>query len=89
LQKEVIPIDTHVFQIAHKLYSFKPSTAAVPVKKRASGEKIPMSPKLYEEVAENLGRRWGVYGGWTQAVRSFFDPVFHACWWSEEDEDFS
>jgi len=59
-QREVVPVDTHVHQIAHKHYGVKiPS---------AKGGKVPMTPKLYEEVATKLADVWGDYAGWAQSV---------------------
>jgi len=73
-KNDIIPIDVHVHQIAQRMYNFRPSSAALPGGKRkasTSGEKIPMTPKLYEEVQCALRERWGEWGGWTQAVSSF------------------
>jgi len=35
----------------------------------AKGGKVPMTPKLYEEVATKLADVWGDYAGWAQSVR--------------------
>ncbi|KAL7410520.1 DNA glycosylase [Mrakia frigida] len=77
-KNDIIPIDVHVHQIAQRLYNFRPSSAALPGGKRkaSSGEKIPMTPKLYEEVQTALSERWGVWGGWTQAVLFASDLPF-------------
>lgn len=64
-QNAIIPVDVHVHQIAQRLYSFKATGA----KRSSTGEKVPMTPKLYEEVQNALSARWGDMGGWTQAVR--------------------
>lgn len=55
---EVIPVDTHVQQIAVKHYKLKGIKA-----------KTAMSPKLYEEVATRLTAVWGEYAGWAHSVR--------------------
>jgi len=34
----------------------------------AKGGKVPMTPKLYEEVATKLADVWGDYAGWAQSV---------------------
>jgi len=60
-QREVVPVDTHVHQIAHRHYGVKMPSAK-------SG-KVPMTPKLYEEVATKLADVWGDYAGWAQSVR--------------------
>lgn len=60
-QREVVPVDTHVHQIAHKHYGVKMPSA--------KGGKVPMTPKLYEEVATKLADVWGDYAGWAQSVR--------------------
>ncbi len=56
-KKEVIPVDTHVHQIASKHYGMK----------LASG-KGTMTPKLYEAVNEKLTAVWGDYAGWAHTV---------------------
>ncbi|KAK0210907.1 DNA glycosylase, partial [Desarmillaria ectypa] len=57
-KKEVIPVDTHVHQIAIKHYGFKGSLKG----------KTPMTPKLYEEVNSKLVKVWGNYAGWAHSV---------------------
>ena len=59
-QREVVPVDTHVHQIAHKHYGVKMPSA--------KGGKVPMTPKLYEEVATKLADVWGDYAGWAHSV---------------------
>ena len=59
-QREVVPVDTHVHQIAHKHYGVKMPSA--------KGVKVPMTPKLYEEVATKLADVWGDYAGWAHSV---------------------
>jgi hypothetical protein len=34
----------------------------------AKGGKVPMTPKLYEEVATKLADVWGDYAGWAHSV---------------------
>ncbi|KDR73529.1 hypothetical protein GALMADRAFT_251252 [Galerina marginata CBS 339.88] len=58
-KKEVIPVDTHVIQIATKHYGFKGSTSG----------KTNMTPKLYEEISTKLSSIWGEYAGWAHTVR--------------------
>ena len=55
-QKGVVPVDTHVLQIAHKLYGFK----------GISGKKI--TPNLYEELNNKFLSIWGDYAGWAHSV---------------------
>ncbi len=59
-QREVIPVDTHVHQIAIKHYGLRGATK--------TGA---MSPKLYEEVSTKLAAVWGEYAGWAHSVSSF------------------
>ncbi|PIL24206.1 hypothetical protein GSI_13959 [Ganoderma sinense ZZ0214-1] len=56
-KREVIPVDTHVQQIATKYYGFRGPTK--------TGT---MSPKLYEEVSSKLTAVWGDYAGWAHSV---------------------
>ncbi|KAM5534072.1 hypothetical protein V8D89_012253 [Ganoderma adspersum] len=56
-KREVIPVDTHVQQIATKYYGFRGPTK--------TGT---MSPKLYEEVSSKLAAVWGDYAGWAHSV---------------------
>jgi len=58
-KKEVVPVDTHVYQIATKHYGMKSS---------ASGNKVNMTPKLYEEVNAKFFSIWGDYAGWAHTV---------------------
>jgi N-glycosylase/DNA lyase len=60
LQKEVVPVDTHVYQIATKHYGMKSPT---------SGKKVNMTQKLYEEVNSKFLSIWGDYAGWAHTVR--------------------
>lgn len=55
---EVVPVDTHVYQIAVKHYGMRGS----------SGGKIPMTPKLYDDVNAKLAKIWGAYAGWAHSV---------------------
>lgn len=61
MQKEVIPVDTHVYQIAIKHYG-------IPGK---SGTKANMTPKLYDEVNSKLAKVWGDYAGWAHSVSNY------------------
>jgi N-glycosylase/DNA lyase len=56
---EVIPVDTHVQQIAVKHYGLR---------KGVSGGKVTMTPQLYTEVADRLAAIWGTYAGWAHSV---------------------
>lgn len=59
LQREVVPVDTHVHQIAVKHYGL-----------RCSGKgKTAMNPKLYDEVNTRLAQVWGSYAGWAHSVK--------------------
>ncbi|KAJ7632708.1 DNA glycosylase [Roridomyces roridus] len=57
-KKEVIPVDTHVHQIAIKHYGLKGSLTS----------KTTMNPKLYEEINSKLVTVWGDYAGWAHSV---------------------
>ncbi|KAI0273348.1 N-glycosylase/DNA lyase [Gloeopeniophorella convolvens] len=57
-KSEVIPVDTHVHQIAIKHYGFR----------GASGAKQAMSPKLYDAISEKFMSVWGDYAGWAHSV---------------------
>jgi N-glycosylase/DNA lyase len=57
-KKEVIPVDTHVHQIAIKHYGLR----------SASGTKAAMTPKLYADVNSKLADVWGDYAGWAHSV---------------------
>ncbi|KAI0672987.1 DNA glycosylase [Trametes maxima] len=56
-KKEVIPVDTHVHQIAVKHYGL-----------RGTAKTANMNPKLYEEVCTKLAAVWGEYAGWAHSV---------------------
>ncbi|KAG5730920.1 N-glycosylase/DNA lyase [Termitomyces sp. T112] len=58
-KKEVVPVDTHVHQIAMKYYGLKGSP---------NGKKVNMTPKLYEDVNAKLFNVWGEYAGWAHSV---------------------
>lgn len=55
-KREVVPVDTHVHQIAVKHYGVR------------STSKKTMTPKLYDEVNEKLAGIWGEYAGWAHTV---------------------
>ncbi|OCH93382.1 DNA glycosylase [Obba rivulosa] len=63
---EVIPVDTHVQQIAAKHYGL-----------RAPAGKTNMTPKLYDEVSSKLTAIWGEYAGWAHCVRVRYCAKFH------------
>ncbi|KAL4067890.1 DNA glycosylase [Scleroderma citrinum] len=57
---EIIPVDTHVHQIAVKHYRFpRPASAK---------GKVTLTPKLYNEISNRLGDTWGKYAGWAHSV---------------------
>ncbi|KAG9318813.1 acyl-CoA N-acyltransferase [Chiua virens] len=58
-KKEVIPVDTHVHQIAAKYYGFR---------SLGSSKKVNMTPKLYDEINSKLADNWGEYAGWAHSV---------------------
>ncbi|RDB20955.1 N-glycosylase/DNA lyase [Hypsizygus marmoreus] len=60
-KKEVVPVDTHVHQIATKYYGLKGTSAS-------NGKKVNMTPKLYEDVNTKLLSVWGDYAGWAHSV---------------------
>ncbi|GAA5848339.1 hypothetical protein JCM8547_004482 [Rhodosporidiobolus lusitaniae] len=53
---ETVPVDTHVFQIAIRDYSFP------------SSRQTSLTPALHDRVASHLSSRWGAHAGWTQQV---------------------
>ncbi|KAF8635610.1 hypothetical protein AX15_000250 [Amanita polypyramis BW_CC] len=57
-KKEVVPIDTHVYQLAIKYYGLKGSAKGKPA----------MSPKIYDEVSAKLYSIWGEHAGWAHSV---------------------
>jgi len=57
-KNEVIPVDTHVHQIAMKHYGVSGSLKG----------KSAMTPKLYDEVSTRLSALWGEYAGWAHSV---------------------
>ena len=57
-KREVVPVDTHVYQIAVKYYGMRGS----------NGGKTPMTPRLYDEVNTRLAKIWGPYAGWAHSV---------------------
>lgn len=65
-QPEVIPVDTHVHQIAMKYYGLRGS----------SKTKSNMTPQLYDEVNEKLAAVWGSYAGWAHSVSLIDESAF-------------
>ncbi|KAG2111701.1 DNA glycosylase [Suillus discolor] len=59
-KKEVIPVDTHVHQIAIKHYGLRTVGG--------SKGKSAMTPRIYNEVATKLADIWGGYAGWAHTV---------------------
>ncbi len=62
IKTEVVPVDTHVYQIAVKHYGMKPPNAG----------KATMSPKLYEEINTKFFKHLGEYAGWAHTVSQPF-----------------
>ena len=58
-QKEVVPVDTHVHQIAVKHYGLKGIF---------NGRKVNVTPTIYEAVNTKLFGVWGDYAGWAHSV---------------------
>ncbi|KAG8967041.1 8-oxoguanine glycosylase ogg1 [Tulasnella sp. 419] len=63
----VVPVDTHVYQIAVKHYGFRGS----------AGVKPNMTPKLYLDVATKLVNVWGDYAGWAHSVSDISHPRYY------------
>lgn len=59
----VVPVDTHVHQIAIKHYGLKGAGSAA--------KKVTMTPKLYDEVNSRLLAVWGDHAGWAHSVSPF------------------
>ncbi|KAG2157262.1 DNA glycosylase [Suillus clintonianus] len=59
-KREVIPVDTHVHQIALKHYGLRTVGG--------SKGKGAMTPRIYDEVAAKLADIWGEYAGWAHSV---------------------
>ncbi|KAG0699674.1 DNA glycosylase [Suillus ampliporus] len=59
-KREVIPVDTHVHQIAIKHYGMRAAGGS-------KGKGV-MTPRIYEEVATKLADIWGDYAGWAHSV---------------------
>ncbi|GAA5951726.1 hypothetical protein JCM3765_003096 [Sporobolomyces pararoseus] len=58
---QVVPVDTHVFQIAIRDYGF-PSTKTTS-----------LTPLLHDKVSEHLSKKWFPHAGWCQQVLFFAD----------------
>ncbi|KAF9469159.1 DNA glycosylase [Collybia nuda] len=56
----VVPVDTHVHQIAVKHYGLKSAAT--------TANKINMTPKLYDELSSHLFSLWGNHAGWAHSV---------------------
>ncbi|KAF9526960.1 DNA glycosylase [Crepidotus variabilis] len=54
---EVVPVDTHVYQIAVKHYGLKSSKG-----------KANMTPKLYDELSSKFFKIWGEHAGWAHTI---------------------
>ncbi|KAF8639237.1 hypothetical protein AX17_001722 [Amanita inopinata Kibby_2008] len=57
-KKEVVPIDTHVYQLATKYYGLKASSKGKPA----------MTSKIYDELSAKFYALWGDYAGWAHSV---------------------
>lgn len=64
-QTAVVPVDTHVHQIAIKHYGMKGSGKG----------KTNMTPKLYEELCTKFVQVWGDYAGWAHSVSLMYSIV--------------
>ncbi|PVG04877.1 DNA glycosylase [Serendipita vermifera] len=60
-KRNVVPVDTHVHQIALKYYGLRGTP-------QGKGGKVPMTPKIYEAVGKRLVEIWGDYAGWAHSV---------------------
>ncbi|KAL5511155.1 OGG1 [Sanghuangporus vaninii] len=58
-KREVVPVDTHVYQIAVKHYGMRGSS---------NNGKMSMTPKIYDEVNARLAKIWGNYAGWAHSI---------------------
>ncbi|BGP37842.1 8-oxoguanine glycosylase ogg1 [Rhodotorula kratochvilovae] len=58
---ETVPVDTHVFQISIRDYSFP------------SSRTTSLTPLLHDRVSSFLASRWGAHAGWAQQVLFFAD----------------
>ncbi|KAL8293030.1 hypothetical protein RQP46_000724 [Phenoliferia psychrophenolica] len=63
---QVVPVDTHVFQIAIRDYKFPASKTTA------------LTPDLHNRVAAKLVSLWGPYAGWAQQVLFFADLAVKA-----------
>ncbi|KAJ1991624.1 8-oxoguanine glycosylase ogg1 [Dimargaris cristalligena] len=67
-KSEVIPVDTHVWQIAVRDYQFQPSSAS-PAKSPAASKPIKsLTTTAYKAVASYLGDLFGQHAGWAHSV---------------------
>ncbi|KAH7102276.1 DNA glycosylase [Auriculariales sp. MPI-PUGE-AT-0066] len=63
-KREVVPVDTHVYQIAVKHYSYRvPGSPS-----KGTNGKVPMTPKIYDAVASKFVELWGNWAGWAHSV---------------------
>ncbi|GAA5828299.1 hypothetical protein JCM5353_003291 [Sporobolomyces roseus] len=60
---EIVPVDTHVFQIAIRDYGFPCS----------SSKSVALTPKLHDSVSKHLSKKWEPYAGWAQQILFFAD----------------
>ncbi|TCD66017.1 8-oxoguanine glycosylase ogg1 [Steccherinum ochraceum] len=60
-KREVVPVDTHVHQIATKHYGMSSSS-------KSKAVKTTMTPKLYDELSSKFVGIWGEYAGWAHCV---------------------
>jgi N-glycosylase/DNA lyase len=61
-QPSVVPVDTHVYQIAVRHYGLR----------APSGKSPAMTPKIYADVANRLQNVWGPYAGWAHSVSVYY-----------------
>lgn len=75
---EVIPVDTHVHQIAVKYYQFS---------RNGTKGKTTMTPKLYEEISKRLSDIWGEYAGWAHSILFTADLKAFSAYGLREDHE--
>ncbi|KAI6005703.1 DNA glycosylase [Pisolithus albus] len=75
---EVIPVDTHVHQIAVKHYHFT---------RNGLKGKTTMTPKLYDQISKRLSDIWGEYAGWAHSVLFTADLKAFSAYGLHEDHE--
>lgn len=75
---EVIPVDTHVHQIAVKHYHFT---------RNGLKSKTTMTPKIYDEISKRLSDIWGEYAGWAHSILFTADLKAFSAYGLHEDHE--